>query len=422
MSSAYLENTQAVLRNQGGGRDGPAPTRKFRIAYLVTHPIQYQAPLLRLIAAQPDMELRVFFQSDFSLRDYADAGFRQALRWDIPLVDGYECEFLPGFWRDGPVNALRPLSWGLGRKLRRSRFDVLWVHGYARVTNWTAMLCAKVHGLKVLVRDDATGFSRARSFVRRQAKRAFFQVLSTVADGFLAVGSANRDYYLANGIAHDQIFYMPYCVDNQFFANHALKASTLREQLRRELRLEPGHPIILYASKFEPRKRPQDLLHAYEQLTIGSRAATAAYLVFVGDGELRAPLEAEARSKGLAGVQFLGFRNQTELPALYDLCDVFVLPSVDEPWGLVVNEVMATGKPVIVSDAVGCAHDLVVNGINGFVFPVGNVRALTEALAKVVSAPEHALSMGLASRKIIESWSFDEDVIALRHALHTIAG
>src|SRR5215469_4732049 len=188
--------------------DNAVADRKYRVAYLVTHPIQYQAPLLRLISAQSDIDLTVFFQSDMSLRAYDDRGFGRTVKWDVPLIAGYRHEFLPGIWRHDAVSAQRPINWGFGSRLTRARFDALWVHGYARWINWTAMLCAKARGLAVLVRDEATLFSAERSSVRRHAKRAFFSVLSNVADAFLAIGRANRDYYLAHGVSAQRIYSM----------------------------------------------------------------------------------------------------------------------------------------------------------------------------------------------------------------------
>ena len=396
--------------------------RKYRVAYLVTHPIQYQAPLIRLISAQSDIDLTVFFQSDMSLGAYDDQGFGREVKWDVPLVDGYRHEFLPGLWRHGPVTAQRPINWGFAHRLTKARFDALWVHGYARWVNWAAMLCARASGLAVLVRDEATLFSAQRSLVRQQAKRVFFSLLSNIVDGFLAIGSANRDYYLAQGVPSQRIFSMPYCVDNEFFATRAREPAADSRQLRGAHGIPAGGAVILYASKFEPRKRPKDLLLAYEKLIGRLTGGVKPHLLFLGDGELRASLEAEARSKRLDSVKFLGFRNQSELPQYYALCDVFVLPSTNEPWGLVVNEVMATGKPVIVSDSVGCAPDLVHGGRNGFVFPTGDVDALTEALARVVGDGAEAARMGKESRELIERWSFAEDIAGLRLALRTVLG
>ena len=394
---------------------------KHRVAYLVTHPIQYQAPLLRLISEQNDIDLTVFFQSDISLHTFADAGFGRSVKWDIPLVDGYRHEFLPGIWRDHGITGQRPISWGLSARLKPTRFDALWVHGYSRWVNWMGILIAKRRGLAVLVRDEATSFSSERSDARRYAKRLFFAILSRVVDAFLAIGSANRDYYLKHGIAADRIFSVPYCVDNEFFAKGAEAAETSREQLRRELEIEADQAVILYASKFQPRKRPGDLLRAYERLLGSLGDGATPVLLFLGDGELRNTLEAEARSKGFHAVRFLGFRNQTELPQFYALCDVFVLPSMIEPWGLAVNEVMATGKPVIVSDRVGCAQDLVRDGVNGYVFPAGNIDALAGALMRVIKDRDQAARMGIASREIIARWSFREDIEGLRLALQAVA-
>jgi len=400
--------------------NGRMANKKYRVAYLVTHPIQYQAPLLRLIAAQSDIELTVFFQSDMSLNAYADSGFGRSLKWDVPLVDGYRHEFLPGIGRHGVVTAQRPINWGFTSRLTRARFDALWVHGYARWVNWIAILCAKARGLRVLVRDEATLFSAERSLIRRRAKRAFFSMLSMASDAFLAIGSANRDYYLAHGVPGQRIFNMPYCVDNEFFAKGAQEAEVLVAQLRSDLEIEAAQPVILYASKFEPRKRPGDLLLAYEKVIARADPGLKPQLLFLGDGELRASLEAEARRKGLGAVKFLGFRNQSELPRFYALCDVFVLPSTGEPWGLVVNEVMATGKPVVVSDQVGCARDLVHNGRNGFIFPAGDVNALAISLMRVLSNRDETARMGTASREIMSKWSFAEDIEGLRFALHSI--
>ena len=207
-------------------------------------------------------------------------------------------------------------------------------------------------------------------------KQGFFAGLKRLVDGFLAIGTLNREYYRHYGISDEKIFSVPYAVDNAFFQAGAERAAAGREQLRRELGLAPGRPVILFVSKIEPRKRPADLLAAYLKLTKTGAVAGPPYLLFVGDGDQRRPLEEVVRDKELESVRFLGFKNQTELPAYYDLCDVFVLPSVHEPWGLVVNEVMNAGRAVIVSDQVGCGPDLVRNGENGYIFQAGDITGL----------------------------------------------
>src|SRR6185436_4498187 len=156
------------------------------------------------------------------------------------------------------------------------------------------------------------------------------------------------------------------------FRDNISAARTRRADLLSELRLSPSLPIVLFASKLQPRKRCGDLLCAYEMI----REHTPAQIVVVGDGSESARLVEYARSRRLDEVRFVGFKNQSELAAYYELCDIFVLPSEQEPWGLVVNEVMNAGKPIVVSDAVGAARDLVPHGRSGCVFPVADISAL----------------------------------------------
>jgi glycosyltransferase involved in cell wall biosynthesis len=395
---------------------------KVRLAYLVTHPIQYQAPLLRRLAREPGLDLTVFFCSDFSTKRFLEPTFGRVISWDVPLLEGYRYEFLPALGSRDRVSFLRPFNYGLGRRLREGGFQVLWVHGYNRWLHWLAMWSAKKLGLKVLIRDEATLISAPRSVAKRLLKQGFFAGFKRLADGYLAIGSLNREYYRHYGIPDEKIFSVPYAVDNAFFRGGAERAAAGREELRRELGLAPGRPIILFVSKVEPRKRPADLLAAYIKLTRNSTGTEPPYLLFVGDGEQRQPLDEVVKEKNLEAVRFLGFKNQTELPAYYDLCDVFVLPSVHEPWGLVVNEVMNAGRAVIISDQVGCGPDLVRNGENGYIFPAGDVAALAAVLSRVLAAPETGRAMGAKSRTIISSWGFAEDLAGLRQALYTVLG
>jgi glycosyltransferase involved in cell wall biosynthesis len=214
-------------------------------------------------------------------------------------------------------------------------------------------------------------------------------------------------------------FLMPYAVDNSWFAQRA--AAMDPNKLRAELQLTSGRPVILFASKLQTRKHADHLLEAYARLCANARNPLP-YLLIVGDGEERARLEARARELALEGVRFLGFRNQSELPALFALADVFVLPSRHEPWGLIVNEAMASGCAVIVSDEVGAHADLVTDGVEGFVFPVGDIDALTSALASVLSSPEQTQRMRQAAKARIASWDFEADVRGLRQALATVTG
>jgi glycosyltransferase involved in cell wall biosynthesis len=388
-----------------------------RLAYLVTHPIQYQAPLLKRIASEPGIYLKVFFCSDFSTRPYLDFGFRREIKWDVPLLEGYEYEFLPAIGRIEQTSFFRPWNIGLARRLDRQHFDALWVDGYMRMFSWRAIVSAKRRGLRIFIRDEVQEFSRKRGPLRKIAKRGLFAILRRLVDCYLAIGSSNHNYYLALGIDPKRIVRMPYAVDNDFFQTKCHQASKCREQFRSQLGLEANRPVILYAGKLYGRKRPEDLLEAYARFSKDGQCEPYPYLLYVGDGQSRSELEGRARSLGWSSIKFLGFKNQTELPAFFDLCDVFVIPSSLEPWGLIVNEVMNAGRPIIGTDRVGAIHDLVRNGVNGYVYPAEDVSELHRALSKVLAEPELRRKMGQASLSIINRWSYDEDVQAIKEAL-----
>jgi glycosyltransferase involved in cell wall biosynthesis len=390
---------------------------KIRLAYLVTHPIQYQAPLLRRIAAEPGIDLTVFFCSDFSLKSYLDPCFGKVIAWDVPLTGGYRHEILPALGRQDRLSFWRPFNYGLARRLSKANFDVLWVHGYNRWFHWFAMAWAKLRGLKVLVRDEATLISASRHGLKRLAKRLFFFILRTLGDGFLAIGTLNAEYYQSYGIAPERIFRVPYAVDNRFFRDKAKEGYREREHLRQELGLEAGRPVILYASKLSQVKRGADLLEAYLKMSPDPDREPHPYLLFIGDGDQRQILEARASTVNWSSIKFLGFKNQTELPKYYDLCDVLVLPSVFEPWGLVINEVMNAGRAVVVSDQVGCGPDLVKPGENGYVFKTGDIEGLRQALTNIVSDPQKCQALGQKSLEIIDNWGIEEDVTGLNQAL-----
>ncbi len=397
-----------------------------RVAYLLSHPIQYQSPLLRRLAQEPSLDLTVFYTSDFSVRSYRDEGFGVSVAWDVPLLDGYSYEFLPRLLNGHPLSFLRPLNYGLYSRLRREKFDVLWIHGYATLNSLLAMLVAKMLGIPVLLRTDSTLIDHPRSRAKLLIKDIFFRLLRPLVFGVLSVGERNTAYW-RHHLGHTseagaRIYPMPYAVDNDFFSQQAALAAPQRESLRAALNLAPGRPVILFASKLLTRKRCMDLVEAYLQCTQSMPQAERPYLLIVGDGEERARLEARiAEANAATEIRMLGFRNQTELPPLYDLCDLFVLPSVHEPWGLVVNEVMNVARAVIVSDEVGCQPDLVTDGDNGCVYPAGDVAALAAALTRVLRDPEICRRMGQRSQQRVHAYSFAADIHGLMQAFQEAA-
>ena len=402
----------------------PRTGRRVRLAYLVSHPIQYQAPLLRRIAQEPDIDLTVFFGSDFSVRGYRDEGFGVGVKWDVPLLDGYKHEFLPRL-RDGQdVGVMTPLNRGIVSRLRGRGgdlpFDALWVHGYVSANSMHGMIAAKALGIPVLLRAESWLHDRGRSGVMLTLKNLFFAGLKLMVDGVLPIGTLNAEYwrhYFGDDVPQ---FLMPYAVDNGYFAQRAREAQAGRKSLRAELGIDPARPVILFASKLQARKHCDHLIEAYARLSHAPGTEPEPYLVIVGDGEERAALERQAAATGFSSIRFCGFRNQSELPRFFDLATVLVLPSRHEPWGLIVNEGMNAARPAIVSDDVGSGPDLIENGVNGCIYPVGDVDALTNALRRVLDVPGAAAAMGQRAFERIQSWGFEEDVKGLRRALAAV--
>lgn len=381
-----------------------------RLAWLTSHPVQYQAPLLRAIASTPGIDLTALFFSDFSSRNYLDKEMGQNITWDIPLLNGYKHEFIQNRKRvnDG-ITFWHPPIKRLSSILTKKNFDVVMVQGWNHHGYIEAVWAAKKAGLKVLLRCEATDHVSGATGLKRTLRNGIVNFVLKRADRCLAIGTRNKEFYIAHGVPLDKIGQMPYCVDNDHFRNKA--QATDISALRKKLRLEPSRPVILYASKLTARKYANLLLEGYKNLP-----TPRPYLLFVGDGELRPELERQTKENQLNDVRFLGFRNQNELPELYALANIFVLPSVDETWGLVVNEAMNAGCAILVTDQVGSAIDLVHTGENGIVIPAKDVNAITLALISMLHEQQY-LKMGIRSQEIILQWGLVEALNGLNNAL-----
>ncbi len=276
-----------------------------------------------------------------------------------------------------------------------------------------ALAAGRLKGVPVLMRGE-THLGLAISPAKALARRMMMGALYRQCTGLLAIGAANRDFYHAMGVDDKRISLVPYTVDNDRFIAAARITPRERRDWRKRLGVEDDAPIILFASKFQGRKRPGDLLQAFLQLR---RDGLDAHLVMVGSGELEADLHKVASDAADPNVHFPGFFNQSDLPRVYAASELFVLPSENEPWGLIVNEVMCAGLPVIVAQEVGCVRDLVRDGVNGATYPSGNIGALAAAIGAVLADPVKRVAMGAASRRIIDHWSYRECLDGIRDAL-----
>lgn len=392
------------------GRAPASPSGKVRLVILVSHPIQYFAPVFRALARRPEIALSVVYHCRMGLEKSFDEGFGGDVRWDIPLVEGYDHRFLSSTTRLGGV---RPAIVGALRELRP---DVLMVHGYASATNLLAIFAGKSIGAKLLMRGDTRvqpGAQRRR--FTSAVKRALFKAI----DGFVSVGSGNAGYYRSLGVPDEKIFFAPFCVDNRAFQLDRPRREAERRAARAELGLPAQSVVLCFAGKLAERKCPRDLLDAYAGV-----AAThpQVRLVFIGSGMEEANLRRTAESLAMPDVVFAGFRNQSELPRYLAASDIFVLPARDEPWGLAVNEAMAAGLPVVVSDEVGAAADLVAGKGTGAVFRCGSVEELTRAIETLVESPELRTAMSARARQVIAEWDVENCVDGIVRASALVCG
>lgn len=398
-----------------------------RLAYLLTHPIQYQSPLIRHLRAE-GIDLHVIYGSSHSVSAYHDREFGVQVAWDVPLLDGYPHEFL---CRDGKEPKASKYERLLAAALDRLPADALWVHGWSHPLARAGWRFASKRRLPLLLRGEThLGCLRGGAW-RRLAHRLVFIRRFRQPAAFLAVGSANRALYRAYGVPAGKMFDMPYAVDNAFFQERARAAAPQRDSLRASFGISPEQPVVLFCGKLIPKKDPETLIRAFASAVAGLRDAglpSAAappanpgpVLLIVGEGEMRHALEQLASVLAPGQVLFTGFKNQTELPALYDLCDLFVIPSLFEPWGLVVNEVMNAARPVLASNRVGAAADLIQPDVNGGVFPAGDVESLARLLSRWLMDPALRLQAGQASLDRIRAWGFEEDARGLRAALDSL--
>ena len=384
------------------------------VLFLNSHPIQYFAPLYQEIEKHPSFSVTALYCSMHGLSAERDREFNTAVKWDIPMLAGYSHIFLKNY-------ALRPTlyrPWGLLNLgiipfLFKAPKSILVVHGWGYLTHLLALLAGRLAGHIVCLRgENPASHERAHKGLTWHLKRLFIRgFLAPLSHYIFYIGKENRAFYLQYGVKESKLLFAPYAVDNQRFQKEYAALRPKREELKTALGLPAGKTIVLFSGKYILKKRPLDLLKAFQQCQHRNKAC----LVFMGDGALRPEMEAFIAENKLDGVILTGFVNQSKVAEYYTVADLFVLCSQEgETWGLSANEAMNFSLPLLLSSLTGSAADLVGPGENGWIFKTGDIAGLARKLDTVLALPKARLAeMGACSQKKVEGYSYRQIIEAL---------
>jgi len=363
----------------------------------------YRIPLFNALARQPEVDLHVIFlaETDPSLRHWQV--YKDEIRFSYEVLRS---------WRKrlGRYSAL--LNFGLGQALKRARPDVILCGGYNYVASWQTLSWARVHGVPFLLWSESNLQDLRRSHALVEMLKDEFL---RQCRGFVVPGQSAREYLCAHKVKEARIFTAPNAVDNDLFAAGAADARQNADARRADLGLPSRY--FLYLGRLVPEKGIFDLLAAYAKLDERRREQIG--LVYVGDGVSRWQLEERAASISPGMIRFAGFVQRDPLATYYALAEMLILPTYSDTWGLVVNEAMACGLPVLVSRVAGCASDLVTESWNGLLISPGDVPALSSAMESLAGSSKLCASMGANSAQLISRYSPAAWALGISQAIQT---
>lgn len=370
-----------------------------KLAIITTHPIQYYAPVFKLLSNNKNLNIKVYYTWGEGSLNKFDPGFKQKIEWDLPLLEGYQYDWVlnvsknPGTHRFGGIVNPTLIS-----DIKLWKPDAVLIYGWSFSSH--LKIIRHFHNkVPIYFRGDSTLIDNQSGF-KSALKTVLLKWIYKHINFAFFVGTNNKSYFKKYGLKEKQLIFAPHAIDNERFSidrkNEAI-------QLRRKLGINYDAILILFAGKLEDKKAPLDLLEAFIALKNKN-----VHLLFVGNGILENRVKDV--SSGYENLHFLDFQNQSYMPVVYQACNIFCLPSIgpNETWGLAINEAMACGKPILASNKVGGAVDLVIPGVNGEIFKAGIVGDLKEKLELLLEKEKEGLKiMGESSKKIIEQWSFE---------------
>ena len=387
--------------------------REYSIALLTYHPMSYHVAFYRAVHADPRLRETVLYLDRYGIEGRYDPEFRTKVKWDTPLLEGYHHKFIRNLtflFYSGTAMHINP---GLIPEIVFGRYDAVMITGYDTPSAWFALFAAKLSGKKVILRAEADLTNPSQSLKRKFKDRFLGEVLKFFS-AIMYSCERNRLYFTHFGAADDKLFPIPSAVDNAQFLDLRRHRAQRRSELRRVHGIPEDAVVALFVGRHIDRKRPRDLLDAFKRLY---DRHPRLWVIFVGDGPLRAMMETDARAAGLDRIVFAGFKNLSEIAGYYFMADIFVMPSQYDPTPKAVNEAMICGLPVVVSSGIGTANDLVIHDVSGLVYETGDIDALAAAIERLNVSPALRLTIGDAAEQAASKWSPEAGVQGLVEAL-----
>lgn len=380
----------------------PRNRARTRLAVISSHPIQYNAPLFKGLAQSAELDLKVFYSWE-GTSEQDDPEFAAKITWDIPLLEGYDYCFSENLAKDPGTHHFGGLDCPrLVETIEAWKPTTILVYGWA----FKAHLSVLRHfhrRIPVFFRGDSTLLTGG-SGLRRPLRRAGLRWVYGHIDHALYVGQRNKAYFLRYGLKERQLDWVPHSVDNRRFAENGQQHQEEADRETRRLGIPENALKLMFAGKFVPRKMPKSIIDAVIRLN-AQKEDEPIHLIMVGEGPLRQSLV--DRACGYDFIHICGFKNQRDMPIVYRMADVFLLPSSIETWGLAVNEAFACSRAVIASDKVGCTPDLVKDGETGFEFKCGDTSDLAMKIQRLHKNRELCRMMGENARRLIDDWSVE---------------
>ena len=377
-----------------------------KILYILSHPIQYQSPLLKKLAEQEDINLKVFYLANHTIGGL-DKQFGVNIKWDTPLLDGYEYEFIKNHAPKPDVtsNFFGLINLNIISKIKKENADVVIVHGWAYLSNWIIFLFSFLFKSRIWIRGE----SPLNQELKKSKKTLFIKnivfkhFLFKIIDKFLYIGKQNKDFYTYYGVDEKDLIFAPYAVNNDYFESEYKKYKDKTPELKKEFNIPNNNIVLISSGKYIEKKRPLDILEAFKRQQNDNIS-----LILVGEGHLREQMEEKIKNENIRNVTLTGFVNQSQISKYYCVADTFILAStLGETWGLVVNEAMNFGLPIIVSDTPGSAYDLIIPNKNGFIFKTGDINELAKNIKYICENKEFRNSAKKYSLKRIKEYSYD---------------